>query len=71
MAVSHALTIMGYFELTEDERPPERIWLDDEALASHWEHVDQRRKRPSGSGSEAVPQVANLEQNELTAGFKR
>jgi hypothetical protein len=57
--------------MLEDDRPPERIWLDDEALESHWEQLDQRRKNPPSAGSEAVPQVGGLEQNELTAAFKR
>jgi hypothetical protein len=71
VAISHALTVLGYFEVPEDERPPERMWLDDEALESHWEQVDQRRKHPPGSRTEVVPPAGGLEQNELTASFKR
>ncbi len=62
---------MGYFEMLDDDRPPERIWMDDEALSQHWEKVDERRKRPHDGGTEPVPQAGGLDQNELTAQFKR
>lgn len=61
--------ILGFFEVPEDERPPESIWLDDEALSDHWEHVTAQRQNKY-NGTESVPS-APLEQNELTAGFKR
>jgi hypothetical protein len=55
----------------DDERPPERIWLDDEALSSHWEFIENKRHHRS-TGMEEVPQFAGaMDQNELTAGFKR
>lgn len=65
--------MLSYFELPDDERPPEHLWLDDEALSSHWENVEQKREQKWGSGSsEAVPEANGpLEQNELTAGFKK
>jgi hypothetical protein len=53
----------------DEDRPPERIWLDDEALEAHWNSVTARREAGS-RGVEAVP-AAPLEQNELTADFKR
>lgn len=66
--MSHALTVLSWFELLEDERPPERIWLDDDAIGEHFERVDQARK--SGTKYDAVPD-ADMDQNELTADFKR
>lgn len=63
--------VLSFGELPDDERPPERIWLDDEALSAHWERVEAARKHKYG-GTEAVPAAeGQLEQNELTAGFKR
>ncbi len=70
VAVSHALTILGYAELPEDSRPPEEIWLDDEALGEHFDSVRARLKESSSGGWEAVP-GATEEQNEITRAFKR
>ena len=60
--------MLSWYELPEDDRPPERIWLDDEALQSHFDGVDQKRKAGS-RGTEVVPQ--DLDQNELTAQLRR
>ncbi len=61
--------VLSWFELLDEDRPPERIWLDDEALEEHFERVDERRK--SGSrGTEEVPD-AELTRNELTADFRK
>jgi hypothetical protein len=68
VAISHALTVLSYFELPDEDRPAEEIWLDDEALAAHWDAVNERHR--SSSGVEAVPQ-ADMQQNELTADFRR
>lgn len=58
-AISHAVTVLGYFELPEDDQPPREIWLDHEALSQHFDEVKGRYKsKGSGSSSsEAVPQV--------------
>lgn len=61
--------VLGFFELLDEDRPPERIWLDDEALNAHWDSVHARREAGS-RGAEAVP-AAPLDQNELTKDFKR
>lgn len=66
--------VLSFGEVPDDEQPPERIWLDDEALVSHWERVEEARAARYGgksSGTEPVPQAAPMQQNELTAGFKR
>jgi hypothetical protein len=66
--------ILGFYELPDDERPPEAIWTDDEALSSHWLAVEQKREAKWGGGSEtseAVPEAGTrMDQNELTAGLK-
>lgn len=60
---------MGWFELSDDERPPEWIWLDDEAVSEHFELLAARRKS-SSSNFEEVPD-ADLTSNELTANLRR
>lgn len=68
-AISHALTVLSWFELMDEDRPPESIWLDDDALTSHFEAVDQRRDAGI-RGETLVPQAA-MDQNELTADLRR
>lgn len=65
------MTILSYFELPDDDRPPERIWLDDEALEHHFEKVQEQRRNPRDSGMEDIPESGPLDQNELTRDFKR
>lgn len=48
--------------MLEEDQPPERIWLDPEALEAHFDEVRRKRKSKS-SGTEKVP---DLQQNELT-----
>lgn len=54
-------------EMSDEDQPPERIWLDDEALADHFERVRERYRSGSSSDREEVP---DLEQNELTKGLR-
>jgi hypothetical protein len=63
------MNVLGFYELLDEDRPPERIWLDDEALEAHWSSVTARREAGS-RGVESVP-AAPLEQNELTRDLKR
>lgn len=36
--------VIGFDELEEQERPPRRIWLDNERLAAWFKEVRRRRK---------------------------
>lgn len=54
--------------MSDEDRPPERIWLDDEALEAHFENVKARYSSKSGSGP--MEEVPDLQQNELTKGLK-
>lgn len=54
-------------EMTEDDRPPERLWLDDEGLSDHFKKV--REKYSNGSSN--TEQVPDLEQNEITRELRR
>lgn len=45
---------MSYYELPENDRPPEEIWLDPEALAGHFETVRTRYRDKSEGGWQPV-----------------
>jgi hypothetical protein len=67
VAISHALTILGFGEMTDEQRPPEEIWLDDEALSDHFEGVKAAMKAgTSGGDMEPIDQ-----QNEFTRGLRK
>jgi hypothetical protein len=56
--------------MTDEYRPPEEIWLDDEALADHFESVKDRMKNPSSGGGDWEDIPGPGEQNEFTAGLR-
>ncbi len=51
--------------MRSEDRPPERIWLDDDALSAHFEAVNARYANPREADD-----VGALTQNELTAGLR-
>jgi hypothetical protein len=63
------MTVLGWWELPEEDQPPEQYWGDDDALKEWFEAVKQRRKdRANGDSSEPleeVPQVSNEWAREL------
>jgi hypothetical protein len=68
VAVAHALSVLGWLELSEEDRPPEEIWLDAELVNAHFEVVSERYKNES-AGMETVPE-AEMTENELTKGLR-
>lgn len=69
--MSHALAVLGWLELEEDERPPERIWLDNQALADHFERLNEKRKsKASGMEPIEVDDSAPMLQNEITKNWR-
>jgi hypothetical protein len=45
-------------EMPDDDRPPEAIWLDDEALSDHFARVREKYSSGgAGGGYESVPQA--------------
>lgn len=58
-------------ELPDEDRPNERIWLDDDALAQHFERVQERYRSGGSGGSSDWEAIPEFEQNELTAAFRR
>lgn len=47
--------VLGFNELTDDMRPNEDIWLDDEALAGHFELV-KHQAADKAAGYEEIPE---------------
>jgi hypothetical protein len=69
--MQHALAVLAWHELPEEDIPPQHLWLDDEAINEHFEKVRDRRASGSGPADlESVPQP-DLEQNELTAQYRK
>lgn len=55
-------------EMSEEDAPPESIWLDDEALSDHFANV---RDKYRGTGSQDTGGSHEpLDQNELTRGLR-
>lgn len=59
--------VLGFFELPDEDRPPEELWLDEERISQHFEDVKARRNEKYGV--ESVPD-ADMMQNELTRGLR-
>lgn len=53
-AVSEAQTVLSYFELPEDDRPPDHIWGNDDLLRDWFDDVKLRRAHPDNQ-MERVP----------------
>lgn len=49
--IRRALVFLSFDDLEEDERPPRRLWLDDDALSDHFKVVRRRRQEKYGGGS--------------------
>ena len=68
MAISHALTVLGWYELPADDQPDESIWLDSEALDDHFRRIKDRYSRDSGM--EPIEDVPDA-QNEFTRDLRK
>lgn len=56
--------------MSEEHQPPEEIWLDDEALADHFDNVKRNLSR-SSSGDDWEPIGDAGTQNELTRDLRK
>lgn len=43
-AITQALRILDYEEFPIEERPPRRIWMDNDRLTDWWRDVERQRK---------------------------
>lgn len=55
--------------MSEEDQPPEEIWLDPEAINEHFERVKARWKSGSSAGMEPIEQPPMVD-NELTRGLR-
>lgn len=69
-AVNHALAVLSWMELPDDQQPPESIWLNPKALNEHFERVTERIKGEGRGGMEPIEDMPMM-QNELTAELRR
>lgn len=61
--------ILDWFEnLPKDERPPSWMWHLDEKLIEHFEWVESQREARMRGDHREMP---DLEQNEMTKGWRR
>lgn len=65
--MSEALTVLGYFEISEDEQPPEEMWGNDDQLVSWFEEVKRQRANPDSTRMEPIP---DMQENELAKRYR-
>lgn len=63
------MAILGYWEMPEEDVPPEEYWGDDEAIGEWFEAVKQRRKNPDAVTDEKLEEVPMMS-NEAAAGLR-
>ena len=49
IAVESALAVIGYYELSEEDRPPRNIWHHSERLEEWFAAVKERWRNPNAS----------------------
>lgn len=68
-AIRHALNVLSWQEMRDEDRPSRDIWMNNEALDSHFRAV--KEKYALGGGGGVTPDEApDLDQNELTRGLR-
>jgi hypothetical protein len=65
--VRHAMVVLSFDELPEDERPAKRIWLDPKKLKDHFAWV--RRKREREMKGDRSDDVDDTVENEAAKGL--
>lgn len=67
---AHAVRLAQFFisfdELPDDERPPRRIWDDNEKLHTHFAWVKAERDRKYGGKGTSDGPAGEVEQNQAT-----
>lgn len=56
------MSVLGFYELPEEDQPPEQLWGNDDGLKQWFDEVKQRHKDRYGSRDddlEDVPQMQN------------
>ena len=68
-ALLAALGFLSFDELPEDERPPERIWLDGDRMKAWWTEVKRLRKAKMEGHGDQAKMAKNSLTNRLFVGF--
>lgn len=63
-AIRTTFIYLGFEEMPEEDRPPQRIWQDAEALKEHFEQVKLRRKQGTDPNSKIEGPIEEPVQNE-------
>lgn len=70
--MNHALQLIGFMELPEEDRPPERIWRNPKRLNEHFDAVRHRYAAKSRGETPLDSGDGGGEmQNPATAGLRR
>lgn len=57
-AIRMAMVFIGFDELAKDERPPRKIWLDEQALKAWFDQVEKdREKKYGGKGKGGADEI--------------
>jgi hypothetical protein len=68
-AIRLAMFFLSFEELPEEDRPPKKIWLDNEAMESHFAALKAKRKREAeGDTTLEGESVQNTAARDLIAG---
>lgn len=70
-AISHALSILSWYELPEEDRPSEEIWLNPEKLEIHFEDIKDRRERESRDGDFEEPIGNEITENPAAKAWRK
>lgn len=63
--------VLSFGEASEDDRPPEAIWLNSKALSDHWDKV-RNRYAAKANGMEPIEDGSDdVMQNPVTAGWRK
>lgn len=65
-AIRHALNVLSWFEMRDEDRPPRAIWMNPMAIGDHFDRVRDKYATPGA----AVEYDADLDQNDLTKGLR-
>ena len=63
-AIRTSLMFLGFEEMPEEDSPPKRIWLDNDALTAHFAQLKAKRKAEMDPKASTVPDTP-MEQNTL------
>lgn len=67
--MSAALDVLGYFELPEEDTPPEEYWHYQDRLSEWFEAVKARREERYGGGSSSAEPAEDMTGNEFAKQF--